>query len=564
MLFTLWKFNHKHSYLGITLTLAGIFFAFMQIFALHRFYSFYASYDQALFDQLFWNTIHGNWFQGSLSSGQSSAYIQDGQVETVFYCHLGQHFVIDFLLWIPIYALFPNGATLVILQVTLITAAGLVLYALARHYLPALQAVFITASYYGANAVIGPTFANFYENCQVPLFVFSLLFALAKQQWKLFWLFAVLTLGIREDTGIILFGIGLYMIWNRHYLRLGVALCLVSFAYVTFVTNVIMPLFSDDNSRLYLTAYFQKFVPGNKSPTSLELLKGILTHPQELFESLFIPLDRRVRYLLLQWLPLAFVPARSPAAWITTAPPLLVLLLQGRKEALGLNVRYALTIVPGLFYGAILWWSQHQNQFRPRFCLWWKRCIVLSIVLTIISSPNAAFYFLIPESFHPWVYIPLWRQWEHVGHIRALMKYIPDDATVSTNTHILPHLATRRGIIRLPAVQLQIDSKEIVDVDYVFSDLWRLQQHQAAFKGNRKQLQEFASLIEQLLAQGSYGLVSVQDGVVLLQKKVTSQTEAVKSWLQLLQEIRKVSTSSQSRFAHFYMALSFFRYINFV
>jgi len=75
MLFTLWKFNHKHSYLGITLTLAGIFFAFMQIFALHRFYSFYASYDQALFDQLFWNTIHGHWFQGSLSSGQSSAYI---------------------------------------------------------------------------------------------------------------------------------------------------------------------------------------------------------------------------------------------------------------------------------------------------------------------------------------------------------------------------------------------------------------------------------------------------------------------------------------------------------
>jgi hypothetical protein len=42
---------------------------------LHRFYSFYASYDQALFDQLFWNTIHGHWFQGSLSSGQSSAYI---------------------------------------------------------------------------------------------------------------------------------------------------------------------------------------------------------------------------------------------------------------------------------------------------------------------------------------------------------------------------------------------------------------------------------------------------------------------------------------------------------
>ncbi|NMG20486.1 DUF2079 domain-containing protein [Brasilonema bromeliae] len=526
--------------LKIALTLAASFFILMLVFCLHRFYTFYASYDQGLFDQLFWNTIHGHIFQGSLSSGQSSAYTQDGQIQTVFYCHLGQHFVIDFLLWMPIYALFPTGATLVVLQVSLITAAGLVLYALCRHYLPPSIAILITASFYGANAVIGPTFANFYEHCQIPLFVFSLFLALEKRKWWLFWLFLILILGIREEAGIITFGVGLYLFLSRRYPRLGLAVCLISFSYVTVVTNVIMPLFSNDNSRLYLTARFDQYVPGNNSPSTLQLLWGIITHPKELIQSLFTPVDKRVKYFLGQWLPLAFIPAISPSAWIVAGPPLLVLLMQDGQSALAMSIRYALTVVPGLFYGTILWWSQHQERFQPSFRRWWIRFIALSIFFTITSNPNRAFYFLVPESIHPWVYVPLTRQWEHVGHIRSLMQYIKSDASVSATTYLLPHLATRRGIIRLPAIQLRLDSGEVIDVDFALADLWQLQQYQPAFKSDRRQLQDFIAFIDKLLAQGKYGLVDVQDGVVLLQKKVVSQPQAITRWLEWKAEIQKI------------------------
>ncbi|WP_315791247.1 DUF2079 domain-containing protein [Fischerella sp. JS2] len=513
----------------------------MLVFCLHRFYTFYASYDQGLFDQLFWNTIHGRIFQGSLSSGQSSAYTQDGQIQTVFYCHLGQHFVIDFLLWMPIYALFPTGATLVVLQVSLITAAGLVLYALCRHYLPPSIAILITASFYGANAVIGPTFANFYEHCQIPFFVFSLLLALEKRKWWLFWSFLILILGIREEAGIITFGIGLYLFLSRRYPRLGLAVCLISFSYVTVVTNVVMPLFSNDNSRLYLTARFDQYVPGNNSPSTLQLLWGIITHPKELIQSLFTPVDRRVKYFLGQWLPLAFIPVISPAAWTVAGPPLLVLLMQDGKSALAMSIRYALTVVPGLFYGTILWWSQHQEQFQPSFRRWWIRFIALSILFTITSNPNRAFYFLVPESTHPLVYVPLTRQWEHVGHIRSLMQYIKSDASVSATTFLLPHLATRLEIIRLPAVQLRLASGQIIDVDFAFADLWQLQQYQPASKGDRQKLQDLVAFIDQLLTQGKYGLVDVQDGVVLLQKKIISQPETITHWLEWKAEIQKNS-----------------------
>jgi uncharacterized membrane protein len=535
----MWKsILEKDSNWRVVAILATIFCCFILIFSLNRFYSFYASYDQGLFEQIFWNTIHGRWFQGSLSSGQSSAVIADSQIHKVYYNHLGQHFVIDFILWLPIYALFPTGATLVILQVVLMTVAGFVLYALARHYLPANIAILITASYYGANTVIGPTFANFYEHCQIPLFVFSLLLALAKRNWWLFWLFVFLTLGIREDTGIILFGFALYLILSRRHLRLGIVLALVSFGSVTIITNVIMPLFSNDNSRLYLSQYFSKFVPGNNSPSTLQLLWGITTHPLELLKSLLTPFDRRLRYFLGHWLPLAFIPAISPPAWIITAPPLLVLLLQERRLALGINARYALTVVPGIFYGAILWWSQHQERFKPKVQRWWIRCIALSIVFAIISSPNRAFYFLIPESFVPWVHISLTSQWEHVEHVRNLMKQIPTDASVSTGTYQLPHLATRRAIIRLPHIQIQNDSRQIVDVDYVLADFWREKQYELAFKKRRNELKQSVTFLDSLISKGRYGILDLEDDAILLQKETASQPKALNNWLKLRQEIQ--------------------------
>jgi uncharacterized membrane protein len=529
--------------LRLILTLAAIFFAFMLVFALHRFYSFYASYDQALFDQLFWNSVQGRWFQGSLSSGQSSAVMFDNQIHTVSYCHLGQHFVIDFLLWMPIYALFPTGATLVVLQVLLTTAAGLVLYFLARHYLSTEISVLIAASFYGAMAVIGPTLANFYEHCQIPLFVFSLLLALEKRKWWVFWLVVFLTLGIREETGIILFGIGMYLCLSRRYPRVGLALCLLSFSYVTIVTNKIMPLFSNDNSRLYLTAYFGKFLPGNDSPSTLQLLWAIISQPHKLLASLFFPLDRRLTYLLGHWLPLIFVPALSPAAWTITAPPLLVLFIQQGKAAFTITLRYALAIVPGLFYGTILWWTQHQSRFTFRLRRWWIRCIVLSIIICIVSSPNQAFYFAFPDSLNPWVQIPLTRQWEHVGHIRSLMQLIPQNASVSATTYLLPHLANRREIMRLPAFQFRNDVGGIINVDYVLADLWQLQQYQKAFKSERERLRKNIALIDQILADKKYGIIDVQDGVVLMQKQVFSNTQAVKNWLILREELQRTLQS---------------------
>ena len=529
-------FHKQDSNLYKILTLAAIFFSLTLIIALNRYYSFYTTYDHGLFNQLFWNGIHGRLFQGSLSSGNSSTSLFDGQVSSVSYIHLGQHFVLDLLLWLPFYALFPSPVTLIVLQVGLITLGGLVLYFLSCHYLTSRLSVFIVASYYGANPIIGPCLDNFYEQCQIPLLVFSVLLTLEKRSWKLFWLLVALTLGVREDTGIILFGIGVYLVLSRRYIQTGLALCLLSFCYVVIVTNILMPIFSNDNSRLYLAPYFSHFIKSN-NPTTLELLWAIISQPQVMLQVFFGDLNHRLRYILGEWQPLAFVPAFSASAWTIAGFPLLETIIQNNKDSVSINTRYTLTHAPGLFYGAILWWDRHPKKFQPWFRRFWISCIVLSLVFVLTSNPHQSLYFLRPFKLKPWVYVSLSDRWNHAAHLRNIIQTIPENASVASSGYVIPHMSNRQAIIRLPSLQFRNAQGLVVDVDYALVDLWQLQQPLLTAPVDRGRLKATLPLIEQVLQQEKYGIIDLQDNVLLLQKGVSSKPQVYKMWISLRDEL---------------------------
>lgn len=512
------------------------FFVLGLIFTLHRYYSFYASFDQGIFNQVFWNNLHGRFFQSSLSSSLSTNVVHSGEIPEVFYHRLGQHFTPALLLWLPLYALFPSPATLSVLQVTLVTAAGGVLYVLARQYLEPPLAAMITVSFYAAIAVIGPTLSNFHDICQIPLFMFGLLLAMEKRWWWLFWLLAVLILAVREDSGVVLFSVGFYLVVSRRYPQIGLAVCTLSLGYMLVLTNLIMPLFSSDISQRFMMERFGQYADGEEAST-LEIIWGIVSNPWRLLVELFSPFFGTINYLLGQWLPLAFVSAVSPAAWMIAGFPLLKLFLAKGQSVLAITIRYAMTVVPGLFYGAILWWSQHPKAFKPSFRRFWVACICLSLLFTFTSNPNRTFYFLIPDSIQPLVYVPLTRQWEHIGQMRSLLAQIPPDASVSATTYLVPHLSGRREILRWPALQLRNDAREVVKMDYVIADLWQLQQYQVAFKQDRQLLKESVAVIDKLSGNREYGIIGFKDGVILMQETVASDPKATASWLAFRREL---------------------------
>lgn len=519
------------------------FWAIALIILVHRHFSMYpsyASFDQGIFNQVFWNGAHGRIFQSSLSSTLSTPVVHDGDLPEVFYHRLGQHFTPALLLWLPIYTLIPAPATLLVLQITLVTAAGVILYQLARHYLSPTISTFITIGYYCANAVIGPSLANFHDLCQVPLFVFSLLLCLERRWWIGFSIFSVFLLAVREDAGVILFSIGFYLIASRRFPRVGIATCVISLGYMLLLTNVIMPLFSEDISRRFVIEQFAPYVDGDEA-TTIDVIKGVLTRPGQLISDIIYPVDRTLKYLLAQWLPLAFIPAISPSAWILNAFTFLKLFIRDDSTALAINLRYAMTVVPGVFYGAILWWSAHPKAFQKPFRRFWIACFTLAILFTVTSNPNRALSFIIPDSIDPRVYISPTRQWEHVAAARSLMAQIPADASVSATTHIVPHLSSRREILRYPALKLRTDELKEISVEYVMVDLWQLQQYQVAFQDDRNRLQKTLPRVKKLVEGDRYGLIDVADGIVLLHRGVPSEASAQITWRKLIQNIGDVS-----------------------
>ncbi len=549
-MFLSWQNWQKNSALRGVVGVAIAFFFICLGLTLHRYFSFYASYDQGIFNQVFWNSSQGRLFQSSLSSALSTNVVHQGEFPDVSYHRLGQHFTPALLLWLPLYSLFPSPVTLTVLQVTLITLAGLVLYILGRQYLEPPLAALITVSFYAANAVIGPTLSNFHDICQIPLFMFSLLLAMEKRWWLPFWIFAFLILMVREDSGIILFGVGVYLILSKRYPVQGVFVCLLSFGYILALTNIIMPLFSADISERFMMERFGQYADGEEAST-LEILWGIVSNPGRLMVELFTPFWGTLKYLLGQWLPLAFIPAIAPASWMIAGFPLLKLFMAKGQSVLSITIRYALTVVPGLFYGTILWWANRQQYLTqqaqlnsetsvkvslpsPKFKRFWLFCIGLSLFFSFTSNPNRTLYFIIPDSVQPWVYVPITTQWSHVAQFRPLLSEIPSDASVATTTYIVPHLSSRRAILRFPLYQLRNDAGEVISVEYILADLWQLQKYGIAFSGDRDAFKEIQQKIQELTASQEYGMIDFRDGVILLKKGVPSQPEVVKNYTSFL------------------------------
>ena len=494
-------------------------------------YPAFSTHDQGIFNQVFWNGAHGRWFESTLSSGESAAVLVQGELPDVSYRRLGQHFTPIHLLWLPLYKLLPFSATLLVLQVTLATAGGIALYYLARTRLTEQLAIWITLGYFCAQSVIAPNLANFHDFSQIPLFVFLMLLAVERQKW----LWAIVAVGLvflcREDTGIILFSLGLYLALSRRHPWFGVGLCVASVAQVVMTTTVIMPLFSDEVGQNFLATSYAKYSPG-ENPSTVSLLMGILSHPHWVLLDLLFPLSNTWRFLAGHWLPLLFVPVISPAAWVCTAAPLGILLLRSDAYiALSFQLRYTLMVVPGMFYGAVLWWANRpQKPLSMRTKRLWTACLCLSVLFSFTLNPSRAWSYLIPDSVIPWVYIPLSQQWGHANQVRSVLTDIPGDGSVAAVDHLLPHVSGRRAVLRFPSLEFRNDAGEAEFVDYILVDFWQLQQYQKAFASRREQLEAWVPFMQDLLDSGQYGMVAAAPGVFLLSEGQSSEPAILELW----------------------------------
>ena len=499
-----------------------------------------ASMDQGILFQALWNGLSGHPFESTLSSQLSTNVVQGGELPAIGYHRLGQHFTPTLVLWIPLVALLGKWA-LPLLQVALISAAGLLLYKLARTRLQPDLSSWLVFAFYGANAVIGPCLGNFTDLSQLPLCVFALLLGLERRRLWLTLLPALAMPLIREDTGVVLVGIGLWLIVReRSRWPLATALMLYGGGWVVLVTNVLMPLFSEDNSRRFMVENFGQYLQGRDQASSMEVFTLVLRQPWVVIRELISPPRQTINYFVGQGLPLAFIPFLCLDSWLLMGLPLLGLLMaQGFNNPLSINIRYTYLVVPGLFAGSILWWQRHRPLFESRrFRTLWRACILLSLLFTIGGNPNRSLSWMIPDSIHPWVYRSPWRQWQHAQQAHGVMALIPPTDSVAANTPLVPHLASREVIVRFPDdLAFQDRNGRTHQVDWIAVDVDYQQRYAAAFPREEKSLRKTLRLLQD--RQADYGVRAIRDGVVILERGGRTDAAAASALHELLRNAAK-------------------------
>jgi len=301
------------------------------------------------------------------------------------------------------------------------------------------------------------------------------------------------------------------------------------------VTNVLMPLFSQDNARRFMVENFGQYLGGKESASSLQVFGHALRQPLILLRELMSPPGQTLRYLLGQGLPLLFVPYLSIDSWLLMGLPLLGLLLaQGNNNPLSINIRYTFLVVPGLFAGAVYWWQRHSRIFATsrRLRAVWTGCILLSLLFTLASNPNRSLSFLIPDSVDPWVHSSPLRQWQHGRQARQALLLIPAGASVAASTPLVPHLAARPVLVRFPESIDYLDrERKRQPVEWIAVDLDWMGRYAPAFRRERQALKESRERLTAL--RGAYAVKAVRDGVVILQRN-GSQDPAARAALDAL------------------------------
>ena len=106
---------------------------------------------------------------------------------------------------------------------------------------------------------------------------------------------------IREDTGVLLVAVGLWVL-IRHRGRWPMALMLIIWGggWVLICTNLLMPLFSDDNAKRFMVENFGQYLgdSANEGSSSLGVAQRIISQPLLLLQQLIDPPGQTLLYLL--------------------------------------------------------------------------------------------------------------------------------------------------------------------------------------------------------------------------------------------------------------------------
>lgn len=297
----------------------------------------YVDGDLAFFNQLFWSTLHGDFFGQTVRSNHA----------------LGMHgwFLIPPLT--PFYALAPDPRTLLTLQVVALALPAFPIYLIARQRLGALSSATLRAVLplffplaWLANPFVQHIAMDEFHLLPIALApIFAAVYAYERGDRWMFLLMTGIALLLREDVAMVIAMLGAVAWIERRPLWWRITPVVIGAAWYSLAL-VIIAAFSNDGLATLLRGYAWLGVPGT------ETASFALLHPFLLLTHVVAPTT--ILFHVALGLPLLFLPLVRPQRLLLAAPiGAALLLIDGGMATAVLTTHRISLLLPALFLAAI-------------------------------------------------------------------------------------------------------------------------------------------------------------------------------------------------------------------
>ncbi len=489
--------------------------------------------DLGIMDQAMWNTMHGNLLHQTICNilSDTNCYNSSGIVRFAI------HFEPILFLILPFYALSPSTNTLVIVQTLVVAAGAFPAFWLARLRLRnEWAAVAIALLYLLYPAQQEATFFDFHAVTLTAAFLLFFLYFMYTRRTVWMFVFAILAMGCKEEIPVVVALYGLWSVVFQRRWRSGLALMgcgIVGTGVALLVTHAFSPV-----GHSLLTGRFTYL---GRTPVQIALT--LLKHPGADLRN-YILEPAHLNYLRMLFAPSGFLALLAPWVLLLAVPTLGLNLLSSDAQMYSGVFQYNAELVPALIFATIealvviLWLvnlllarlqtsrvarsesgaqdaaSSVQSPLRrgrKGFAY------VIHIALLVLLSCYLLINVVRIDTLRGHMPFSIGFQWPQVTTHNALAQHfvdaIPQNASVSAQSSLVPHVSERNEIYMFPYGVGLYGTKKLAD--YVFIDVTSdIYPYFSSYY--------YIHDVKLLMINGNYGILAAQDGYILLKRGLPS------------------------------------------
>ncbi len=364
--------------------------------------------------------------------------------------HFAVHFSPIYYLILPIYWLIPSPCTLLYLQFAVVAVGIVPLIKICQnHKFTNWNTLLFVVAYLLYPCFTGSSFTYIHENNFLPALILWFIYYCEKQKTIPAVVFAILVMFVKEDAPVYVAIIALYFILTNKNYKCNVSIFLLSIVYF-IITTSILAKYGDG----VMTGRYSNYMY-DSGDSLTTVFSAIIKNPAYVLNQMFT--EEKLMFILHMLVPLAFLPlvTKDLRRFILLIPFILVNLMTNYGHQYSIGYQYAFGSGAILIYLAIINFADIKQSEKSKNA---GKILLISACSSVIIY--FGFYYNRVDYFESYKVAKDQRE-----TIDTALEKIPDDASVSSSTFILPNLSQRDEIYQLESTS-QKTEYYVLDLRY--------------------------------------------------------------------------------------------------